>query len=272
VELMATMLAGACVFDAAILVASANAPCPSPQAAAHINALAVAGHSLRDKVAIVQTKADLLLPSSQDVDARTVVGQLEQHARKAADALQGSDLEGAPVFPLATPHGVGLDAVAMWLATLPDRPAAALARPPRMHCLRSWDINYPGAHASEIQGGVIGGALVQGVLQTGHTVEVRPGSFTEHVFVDKRNAKRTGRYFTVEPLLTRIETAKSGETQLSHARPGGLIALGTTLCPTSSAADHLQGCVLGLPGTLPPVWEMLSLVDLAPVTDASARL
>jgi len=160
----------------------------------------------------------------------------------------------------------------MWLASLPDRPPSALAMPPRMHCLRSWDINYPGAHIAKIQGGVIGGALLQGVLQTGTTVEIRPGNFTEHVFVDKRNPQRTRRYFTVEPQVARIQTAKSGETQLSQAEPGGLIALGTTLCPTVSVADRLQGCVLGLPGTLPPVWEMISLVDLTAVRDASARL
>jgi translation initiation factor 2 beta subunit (eIF-2beta)/eIF-5 len=123
-----------------------------------------------------------------------------------------------------------------------------------------------------VQGGVIGGAFVQGILKNGDVVEIRPGKFTEHKFVDKKNTRRAQHYFTIEPLLTRVQTCKSGEAQLPHARPGGLIALATTLCPSLSADDGLQGYVLGLPGTLPPVWQTLSLLDLVAVSDASTRL
>jgi len=52
---MATMLSGVSVFDAAIVVASANAPCPSPQAAAHISALSAAGASVLPPPAHAQT-------------------------------------------------------------------------------------------------------------------------------------------------------------------------------------------------------------------------
>jgi len=50
---MATMLNGAAVMDAAILVIAANAPCPQPQTAEHLSVLDTMGIS---NVVIVQNK------------------------------------------------------------------------------------------------------------------------------------------------------------------------------------------------------------------------
>mmetsp|Transcript_13860 Transcript_13860/g.27358 ORF Transcript_13860/g.27358 Transcript_13860/m.27358 type:complete len:1253 (-) Transcript_13860:538-4296(-) len=269
-ELMATMLSGVSVFDAAIVVATATAPCPSSQAAAHISALATAGHSLMGKIAIVQSKADLLFASAGS--AVGILGQLEQHAEQAAEAFRSTLAEGAPFFPVAALHGVGLDAVAAWLAMLPARPIGTLSAAPRMHCLRSWDVNYPGTHAVQIKGGVVGGALVQGTLRAGDIVEVRPGCFTQQVFEDKKGVRCTQYNFSIEPLLTRILQTQSGEKELACVGLGGLVGLSTTLCPTFCAEDHLQGCVVGRPGTLPPVWQLLSLSDVVAVSNASDAL
>jgi len=160
-ELMVTMLAGASVFDAALLVAASNVPCPSPQAAAHVSALAVSGQSLAGRVAIVQSKADMLLPTSGDTNASTVLSQLDEHARDAANGLYGTDAAEALTFPVATPLGIGLDAIAMWLADLPERTHSAFSAEPQMHYLRSFDIHFPGTPAVQVKGVSLAGRCLR---------------------------------------------------------------------------------------------------------------
>jgi translation initiation factor 2 subunit 3 len=74
--LMATMLCGAAIMDGAVLVISANEPCPHPQTKEHLMALNITGI---DKIVIVQNKIDLIpreqvveLPPDQGVRERTV--------------------------------------------------------------------------------------------------------------------------------------------------------------------------------------------------------
>lgn len=49
-----------------------------------------------------------------------------------------------------------------------------------MIIIRSFDVNKPGTTIDEIQGGVVGGSVLEGVLQVGMEVELRPG----HMFKD----------------------------------------------------------------------------------------
>jgi len=55
--LMATMLCGAAIMDGAVLVISANEPCPQPQTKEHLMALNITGI---DRIVIVQNKIDLM--------------------------------------------------------------------------------------------------------------------------------------------------------------------------------------------------------------------
>jgi len=54
---MATMLCGAAIMDGAVLVISANEPCPQPQTKEHLMALNITGI---DRIVIVQNKIDLI--------------------------------------------------------------------------------------------------------------------------------------------------------------------------------------------------------------------
>jgi len=65
---------------------------------------------------------------------------------------------------------------------------------------------------------------------------------------------------------------QSAEKELARVGPGGLVGLATTLCPRISADDNLQGCVVGRPGTLPPVWDLLTLSGVVRVSDASEHV
>jgi translation initiation factor 2 subunit 3 len=44
-----------------------------------------------------------------------------------------------------------------------------------MYVLRSFDINRPGTRYNEIQGGVVGGTILQGVLRVGDEIKILPG-------------------------------------------------------------------------------------------------
>ena len=52
-----------------------------------------------------------------------------------------------------------------------------------MIIIRSFDVNKPGTSIDELQGGVVGGSVLEGVLQVGMDVELRPG----HMFKDSED-------------------------------------------------------------------------------------
>jgi translation initiation factor 2 gamma subunit (eIF-2gamma)/translation initiation factor 2 beta subunit (eIF-2beta)/eIF-5 len=241
------MLSGASTFDAVLLVAAANVKCPSPQAAAHLAALEAVNAITRDRVAVVQSKADVVMTSSK----------LAEHCHDLQNALANSIASDAPVFPVATLLGIGLDAVATWLASIPERPREAQVPAPLMHVIRSFDVNSPGAHvATSFKGGTIGGSLTCGQVRKGDMLEIRPGTY-----------ERCAGDFVVRPVRVRVEEIRSGKEQLQYAIPGGLVAFCTNLCPALCASDYLVGQVLGRGGMLPPVWEALRLCDMEPVSD-----
>jgi translation initiation factor 2 subunit 3 len=52
-----------------------------------------------------------------------------------------------------------------------------------MIIIRSFDVNKPGTSIDQLQGGVVGGSVLEGVLQVGMTVELRPG----HMYKDSED-------------------------------------------------------------------------------------
>mmetsp|Transcript_158277 Transcript_158277/g.288573 ORF Transcript_158277/g.288573 Transcript_158277/m.288573 type:complete len:1871 (-) Transcript_158277:101-5713(-) len=254
-EYMATMLSGASSFDAVLLVAAANQPCPSPQAAAHLAAIKASGRCVAGRVAVIQTKAEL------------AAADLEEHASAAQIRLKGTVAENAPFLPIAALQQKGLDAVVMWLASLPERPLATRRALPRMHALRSFPGNSPGTGAStELEGGLIGGSLARGTVRIGDVVEIRPGHICEAEDKQQWGKSITRRSFKVQPLQTPVVRIRSGDTPLSRAVSGGLVSLCTELAPSMCAGDKMAGCVVGLPGTLPPIWEVLHLTNIASIS------
>lgn len=46
---------------------------------------------------------------------------------------------------------------------------------PKMIIIRSFDVNHPGERVDNLQGGVVGGSIIKGVLKIGDEIEIRPG-------------------------------------------------------------------------------------------------
>lgn len=128
-------------------------------------------------------------------------------------------------------------------------PVRNFCAPPNMIVIRSFDVNKPGAEVDDIQGGVAGGSILQGVLRVGQEIEVRPG------IVAKDSAGR----IRCTPILSRVVTLFAEQNSLQYAVPGGLIGVGTTADPTLTRADRLVGQVLGAVGALPAVFLELEV-------------
>ena len=118
-----------------------------------------------------------------------------------------------------------------------------------MFIARSFDINKPGAVYTKIVGGVLGGALKQGIFKVGDQIEIRPG----------RKVEREGKVSWL-PLTTSILQIRTGNDILDTAQPGASIALLTSLDPSLVKSDSLTGNVVGHPLHLPEVYMELQLV------------
>ncbi|PSQ21834.1 translation initiation factor IF-2 subunit gamma [Halobacteriales archaeon QS_9_67_15] len=218
--LMATMLSGASIMDGAVLVVSASEPVPQAQTEEHLMALDIIGI---DNIVVAQNKIDL-------VDAE----QARENYQQIQAFVEGTVGEGAPIVPISAGQGVNMDllveAIEAEIPT-PERDPEADAE---MLVARSFDINRPGTTWDSLMGGVLGGSLVQGELEAGDEIQLRPGR----------------------------EVEEGGQT-VDTTTPGGLLGVGTGLDPSITKGDALAGQVAGPPGTLPPVHEQFTMdVDL----------
>ncbi len=232
--LMATMLSGAALMDGALLVIAANERCPQPQTREHFVALDIVG--VHDLV-VVQNKVDVVTPE-----------RARESYREIKEFLKGSFAENAPIIPVSALHRVNIDALLMAMEYFLPTPKRDPSKPPLMFVARSFDVNKPGTPVEELRGGVVGGALMQGVLRVGDEIEIAPG-----IRVEERGRVR------YEPVVTEVVSLRFGELEVEEARPGGLVAVGTKLDPAITKADNLVGNVVGKPGQVPPVMNTLRI-------------
>lgn len=232
--LMATMLSGAAVMDGVILVIAADELCPQPQTREHLAAIEIVGV---DKIVVVQNKIDL-------VDRERA---LESY-REIKDFTKGTVAEGAPIIPLSAQNSVNVDVLLDALEKHIPTPTRDTSKPPRMHVVRSFDVNKPGTSVEDLLGGVIGGTIFQGTFTVGDDLELRPGIGGAR--------ERPGSY---ETLYSEIVSLHAGARQVKEAYSGGLVGVGTLLDPSLTKADGLIGNLVGKPGTLPPTRFELAL-------------
>lgn len=248
--LMATMLCGAAIMDGAVLVISANEPCPQPQTKEHLMALNITGI---DKIVIVQNKIDLMTRE-----------QVMEHYGQIKDFVKGTVAENAPIIPISAQQNLNVDLVIQAVEETIPTPPRDTEKPPLLQIARSFDINRPGTTPDSLKGGVIGGSLSQGVLHTGDKIEICPGRLLDY----------EGRKQWI-PIQTKVVTLLAGKQVLDEIGPGGLMGLGTQLDPIMTKSDALVGQVAGEPGKLPPArnaftMNMQLLDRVVGVTDESS--
>lgn len=232
---MSTMLSGAAVMDAALLLIAGNETCPQPQTSEHLAAIEI---MKLDKVIILQNKVDLMRQEA----AKT-------HHESIKKFIRGTVASDAPIIPISAQLKLNVDAVLDTIVNTIPVPPRDFTQEPRMIIIRSFDVNKPGAEIDELKGGVAGGSLLHGVLKLGDEIEIRPGIVTRD---DKGALQCT-------PIFSRIVSLNSEGNELKYAVPGGLIGVGTRIDPTLCRADRLVGHVLGLKGRLPEIYSEIEV-------------
>ena len=232
--LMVTMLSGAAIMDGAVLVVGANEEVPQAQTEEHLMALDIIGI---DNIVIAQNKIDL-------VDAE----RARENYEEIQSFVEGTVAEDAPVVPTSAEQGINvdvlIDAIEETIPT-PERNSDASAQ---LQVARSFDINRPGTTFSELKGGVVGGSLAQGTLETGDEIEIRPGRDVDDSY---------------EPVTATVRSVQAGGETVDAATPGGLIGVGTGLDPSVTKGDGLAGQLAGPSDSLPPVHDGFTMdVDL----------
>jgi len=228
--LMATMLNGAAVMDAALLLVAGNEACPQPQTSEHLAAVEI----MRLKhIIILQNKVELI--TRQQAEA-----QHEEIKRFVA----GTAADSSPIIPMSAVLKYNVDVLCEYLCTIVPIPPRDFTSNPVMIIIRSFDVNKPGEEVEQLKGGVAGGSILKGVLKVGDEIEIRPG------VVGKDSAGTV----ICRPIRSRIMSLAAEHNSLQFAVPGGLIGVGTKIDPTLTRGDRLVGHVIGHPGRLPCIY------------------
>lgn len=233
-SLMATMIAGASLMDAAILLVSATESVPQPQTVEHLMALEMSGIN---KLIVVQNKIDTVS-----------IKRAQENYQQIKDFLKETKFSDAPIIPISALQGVNIDALLETIQEYVPTPTRDLEDDFKFYVARSFDVNKPGTKPNKLKGGVLGGAVVAGSVQAGDKIEIRPGRITQE-------ANKLVAY----PITTTITSTVSGGKQLKQLVPGGSSAMMTTLDPAVVASDSLTGSIVGAPDTLPPTWYVITL-------------
>jgi len=233
--LMATMLNGAAVMDAALLLVAGNEPCPQPQTSEHLAAVELM--KLRN-IIILQNKIDLV----KEKDAASQYEEIK-------DFVKGTVADRSPIIPISAQLKHNVDVVLEYICKTIPVPVRDYTSQPRLIVIRSFDVNKPGEGVDGLKGGVAGGSILRGVLKVGDEIEVRPGIITKD---------QAGKMKCV-PIFSRIMGLYTEKNALKFAVPGGLIGVGTKMDPTLTRADRLVGQVLGAVGSLPEIFIELEI-------------
>lgn len=231
--LMATVVAASSIVDGALFIIAANEKCPQPQTLEHMLVLDAIGIK---KVIVVQTKVDLVTKE-----------QALQNYKEIKELVRGTALENAPIIPVSAVTNTNIDRLIQAINEVIPTPKREEGTEPLFFVARSFDVNLPGSEITKINGGVLGGSIVHGMLKEGDEIEILPGYIT----VKKERE-------SYNPIRTTIASLNANG-KVSEAHPGGLVGIATMLDPALTRADALAGSVVGKPGTLPPVLHEVEL-------------
>jgi len=233
--LMATMLNGAAVMDAALLLIAGNETCPQPQTSEHLAAIEI---MQLKHIIILQNKIDLVTEQ-----------QAKEQYESILSFVRGTIAEGSPIVPISAQLKFNIEVVCEYITKNIPIPRRDFLSKPRLIIIRSFDVNKPGAEVEELKGGVAGGSILKGVLRVGQEIEIRPGIISQ----DARGTLQ------VRPIRSRVISLYAEHNDLQYAVPGGLIGVGTRIDPTVSRADRLLGHVLGEVDSLPDIFTEIEI-------------
>lgn len=233
-SLMATMISGAAIMDGAILLIAANEKCPQPQTQEHLMALEIIGCK---NIVIAQNKIDLVTEK-----------EAQENYKQLKEFLKGTIAENAPIIPISAQQNTNINYLIEAIEKTIETREMDLKKDPVMYIARSFDVNKPGTKIQELVGGVLGGAVKQGILNIGDNIIIIPGT----------QISKEGKTLW-EPIKTKIIGINTGDTKIDSATPGGSVAILTSLDPYYVKGDALRGNIAGYENKMPPVWHEFTL-------------
>ena len=230
--LMATMLSGAAVIDAALLVIAANEGI-KPQTREHL--MALQAKNIKN-IIVIQNKIDLVTKE-----------KAVENYKEIKEFIKGTIAENSQIIPVSTQQVINIEKIFEALAEMkiPERDTSF---PPFFIIARSFDINRPGTVVKELRGGVLGGILKKGELKVGDEIEIKPGISTK-----KHNE------ILYKTIYTKILSLRKGSEEVKKVSPGASISIETSLDPSLTKADYLTGCALSLKDQLPEIKYRIKL-------------
>jgi len=223
--LMTTMLSGAALMHGAVLVVAANEECPQPQTIEHLNAIQISGIT---KIVVAQNKVDL-------VDKEEAMKNYKQ----IQAFLKERKIE-APIIPTAAHLRINIDLLIEAIEKQIPTPKFDVSKPLKMFCGGSFDVNEPGTKIDKLKGGVLGGTIIHGIIKKGDEIEISPGPEGKKI-------------------ATKVRNISCASGLLEEAKPGGLVAIETTLDPSITQNDQMRGQFIGALGTLPEPEALLEI-------------
>lgn len=230
--LMATMLSGAALIDAAILLIAANEGI-KPQTAEHLIALQA---KKINKIIIIQNKIDLVTKE-----------QAEKNYKEIKEFIKGTIAENSPIIPVSAQQEINIDKIKELLLEI-EIPKRDLDSPPEFLIARSFDINRPGTKIEALHGGVIAGVLKKGILKIGDEIEIKPGIM-----------EKQANQFLYKPIKTKIVSIYRGSYSIDKATPGGSLAFETELDNVLTKTDSLSGCIASISNYLPSISKTVKI-------------
>ena len=224
--LMATMLSGAAIIDAAILVIAANEGI-KPQTEEHF--IALQAKKIKN-IIIVQNKIDL-------VSREKAV----ENYKKIKEFVKGTIAENSEIIPVSTLQEININQIIEALAKIP-LPERDEKSGPVFFIARSFDINKPGTGIKNLRGGVLGGILKKGILKKNDIMEIKPGL-----------SMKKGNQYLYKTIKTKILSIRKGSKEVDEISPGASISIETELDPFLTKADSLTGCIASKEGILPEI-------------------
>jgi len=230
--LMATMLSGAAMMDAAILVIAANEGI-KPQTREHL--IALEAKDIKN-IIIIQNKIDLVSKE-----------EALKNYKDIKEFVKNTIAQDAPIIPVSAQQGVNIEKIKQEILKI-KIPERDIKSKPLFLIARSFDINRPGTKIDKVNGGVIAGVLKQGILKIGDEIEIKPGSY-----------EKKANQMVYETLKTKVASIRRGSHDLKQATPGGSLAIETELDNILTKTDLLAGCVASTTKNLPEITDVIKI-------------
>jgi len=230
--LMATMLSGAALIDAAILVIAANEGI-KPQTKEHLIALQA---KKVNKILIIQNKIDLVSKE-----------QALKNYKEIQSFIKGTIAQDSPIIPVSAQQRINIEKIKDFLLDIPI-PKKDTKSDAEFLIARSFDINKPGTKIKDLHGGVLAGILKRGIIKIGDEIEIKPGITEKHA-----------NQFIYKPIKTKITSIYRGTNPIKQATPGGSLAFETELDNILTKTDSLSGNIALTPNSLPEITEKIKI-------------